>query len=94
MEKVFRCEIYSPEGGVFDGETVKVIATAVDGEVGVLYNHAPLVTALGEGSLRITAPGGETQRFIAHGGFMEVFRNHVTILTEKVEPVEPAEPAE
>ncbi|MFH1277103.1 MAG: ATP synthase F1 subunit epsilon [Candidatus Eisenbacteria bacterium] len=87
-ERTFRCEIYSPEGTVYSGETTKVVATAIDGELGVLFNHAPLVTALGEGSLRITAVGGEELRYVAHGGFLEVFKNHVTILTEKVEKAE------
>ena len=88
MEKAFQLEICSPEGNVFAGEATMVIATAVDGESGVLYNHAPLVTALGEGSLRITAPDGSVRRFIAHGGFLEVFKNHVTVITEKVEAVD------
>lgn len=87
-EKVFHCEIHSPEGSVYTGETTKIIATAVDGELGVLYDHAPLVTALGEGSLRITAPDGTVLRYVARGGFLEVFKNHVTILTEKVEKAE------
>ena len=85
MEKVLRCEVYSPEGGVFSGEATKVVATAVDGEVGILFNHAPLVTTLGEGSLRITESGGDVARFRARGGFLEVFRNHVTVLVESVE---------
>jgi F-type H+-transporting ATPase subunit epsilon len=87
-EKAFRCEVLSPEGKVFEGETTKLVATALDGEVGVLYNHAPLVAALGRGSLRITAPGGAVRRFVASGGFLEVFKNRATILTDSIEPVE------
>ena len=83
--KTLRCEVYSPEGKLFEGEAEKVVATAVDGEVGILFNHAPLVAALGDGSLRITAPGGETRRFTAHGGFLEVIRNAATVLTGKIE---------
>jgi len=83
--KAFQCEIYSPEGKIFEGEATKVIATAVDGELGVLYNHAPLVTALGEGTLRITSPDGETAHYTAFGGFLEVVANHMTILTDRVE---------
>jgi F-type H+-transporting ATPase subunit epsilon len=86
MDKAFRCEILSPEGSLFEGEAVFLVATAVDGELGVLYNHAPLITALGRGSLRITTPDGTTHRFIADGGFLEVLRNRVTVLTDRVEP--------
>ena len=87
MEKVLHYEILSPEGSVFQGSAEMVVATAVDGELGLLFNHAPLITALGDGSLRITAPGGDVTRYIAHGGFLEVCNNHVTILTDSVEPV-------
>ncbi|MFH1680245.1 MAG: ATP synthase F1 subunit epsilon [Candidatus Eisenbacteria bacterium] len=85
-DRAFRCEIVSPEGKVFGGDSVKVVATAVDGEVGVLYNHAPLIVALGVGSLRVTLPDGAAQRFTAHGGFLEVLLNRVTVLTDRVEP--------
>jgi len=85
--KAFRCEIYSPEGSVFEGEATFVTATARDGELGVLYNHAPLVAALGEGSLRITGTDGTVRRYVARGGFVEVFKNVVTVLTERIEPV-------
>jgi len=88
MDKAFLCEILSPEGSLFRGEAVFVAATATDGEVGVLFNHAPLVSALGEGSLRITLPDGTVRRFTAHGGFLEVSGNRVTILTDRAEPAE------
>jgi len=84
-DRAFRCEIVSPEGRVFEGDAVKVVATAVDGEVGVLYNHAPLVAALGLGSLRVTSPDGSVRRFTAHGGFLEVCKNRVTILTDRAD---------
>ncbi len=87
-DRAFRCEIVSPEGRVFEGDTTKVVATAVDGEVGVLYNHAPLVVALGTGSLRVTSPDGSVRRFTAHGGFLEVLGNRVTVLTDRVDPNE------
>jgi F-type H+-transporting ATPase subunit epsilon len=82
----FQCEILSPEGSVFRGEAVFLVATAVDGELGVLHNHAPLISALGRGSLRLTVPDGSVHRYTAHGGFLEVLRNQVTVLTDRVEP--------
>ncbi len=82
--KTLQCEILSPEGSVYRGEATMVVATAVDGELGVLYNHAPLVTALGSGSLRTTSEDGTVKEWTAEGGFLEVHKNHVTILSDKI----------
>ena len=87
MAKTLMCAVYTPEGMVFEGEAAMVVATALDGEVGILYNHAPLITALGEGSLRITEPGGDVLRYTTRGGFLEVAKNHVVVLTDElIEP--------
>ncbi len=68
---------------VFSGAARLVVATAVDGEVGVLPDHAPLVSALGDGSLRITGEDGKVTRFRASGGFLHVLHNRVTVLTSE-----------
>jgi len=82
--KTLMCAVYTPEGKVFEGEAAMVVATALDGEVGILYNHAPLITALGEGSLRITEPGGNVRRYSTRGGFLEVAKNQVVVLTDEL----------
>jgi F-type H+-transporting ATPase subunit epsilon len=81
MAGELHCEILTMAESLFSGPARFVVATAVDGEVGVLPNHAPLVSALGTGSLRITNPSGTVERFRASGGFLHVFKNRVTILT-------------
>ena len=83
MAKELHCEILTMAGPLFAGPARLVVATAVDGEVGVLPDHAPLVSALGAGALRITAPDGTVARFRASGGFLHVFQNRVTILTSE-----------
>ncbi len=85
MERELHCEILSPDGSVWSGEAVMVVATAVDGQLGILFNHAPLVTALGDGPLRLKSADGSERKYVAHGGFLEVFRNRVTVLTDKIE---------
>lgn len=75
--------VISPESAVFDGEAESVVAPAFDGEVGILTNHAPMMTVLGTGVLRIEA-GGLTRRYRVQGGFLQVVKNNVRILAERV----------
>lgn len=79
-----RVTVISPEAAVYDGEADAVIAPAFDGELGILPNHAPLMTVLGTGSLTVRA-GGATRRFHVQGGFLQVVQNSVRILAEHVQ---------
>lgn len=79
-----RVTVISPEAAVFDGEADSVVAPAFDGELGILANHAPLMTVLGTGVLRVTT-GGATRRFRVQGGFLQVVKNSVRILAERVQ---------
>jgi F-type H+-transporting ATPase subunit epsilon len=74
--------IISPERTVFEGEASMVVAPAWDGQVGILPNHAPMLVLLGEGPLRVDAAGG-SQHFTVAGGFMQVYENTVTVLSER-----------
>jgi F-type H+-transporting ATPase subunit epsilon len=66
---------------MFDGEADAVVAPAFDGEVGILTGHAPMMTLLGKGVLRLGTGGG--QRFNVDGGFLQVVDNTVRVVTEK-----------
>ena len=57
--------VISPEAVLFEGTTDSVVAPAYDGQVGILTGHAPMVTLLGKGELRL---GGAGQRFNVDGG--------------------------
>lgn len=81
-----RVTVISPESAVFDGEADSVIVPAFDGELGILANHAPLMTVLGTGTLTVRA-GGTSRRFHVQGGFLQVVQNSVRILAEHVEGV-------
>ena len=69
---------------MFDGEADGVVAPAYDGEVGILPNHAPFMTLLGEGTLAVRR-GGTVSRFAVRGGFLQVVNNRVHVVAEHVQ---------
>lgn len=78
-------EIVTAERQVLlDDNVDMVIAPAVDGEVGILPHHAPLITVLQIGELRVKK-GADEQSIVIAGGFMEVFEGKVTILADAAE---------
>jgi F-type H+-transporting ATPase subunit epsilon len=79
---VLSVSVISAEATLFEGQATAVIAPAFDGEVGILTNHAPMITELGTGTLRIE-DGGSTQRFSVAGGFLQVVDNQVRVVTEQ-----------
>jgi F-type H+-transporting ATPase subunit epsilon len=78
--------VISPERVLYEGEAHSVVAPAFDGEVGILPMHAPLMTLLGRGLLRVEGATGGAQRFSVDGGFLQVAENHVRVVTEKATP--------
>ena len=74
--------VISPEAVLFEGTAESVVAPAFDGEVGILTGHAPLLTLLGNGELRLGA-SGSGQRFHVEGGFLQVVDDVVRVVTEK-----------
>ena len=76
--------VISPERTLYEGHATAVVAPAYDGEVGILTDHAPMMTLLGRGMLRLEG-GGATQRFTVNGGFLQVVDNHVRVVTEHAE---------
>lgn len=74
--------VISAEATLFEGQATAVVAPAFDGEVGILTNHAPMITALGTGTLRVE-DGVSTQRFSVAGGFLQVVDNQVRVVTEQ-----------
>ncbi len=79
---MLKVSVISPENVLFDGEVTSVVAPAYDGEVGILQDHAPMMTLLGKGSLRLAGSGGD-RRFEIEGGFLQVVENNVRVVTEK-----------
>jgi F-type H+-transporting ATPase subunit epsilon len=75
-------EIVSVEGHIYSGEASLVIAPARMGEVGIAPRHAPLMTTLRPGEVRIQREGGEEHFFFVTGGILEVQPNQVMILAD------------
>ena len=76
--------VISPEAVLYEGATDQVVAPAFDGEVGILTGHAPMMTLLGKGELRLGEGG---QRFNVEGGFLQVVDNVVRVVTEHASAV-------
>ena len=79
-----KVSVISPERTLFDGEVDSLIAPAFDGEVGILPQHAPMMTLLGRGTLRLGSDGA-AGRFAIEGGFMQVADDVVRVVTEKAD---------
>jgi F-type H+-transporting ATPase subunit epsilon len=91
MEKKVRCIIVTPERTVLDATADFIAFPAFDGEVGIMPGRAPLVARLGAGELRLTS-GNSSQRYSIDGGFAQVIKNVVTILTPRARPVADLDP--
>ena len=74
--------VISPEASLYEGDATAVVAPAFDGEVGILPGHAPMMTLLGNGTLRL-GPDGSAGRFRVEGGFLQVVDNAVRVVTER-----------
>ena len=86
MAKTFHLDIRTPEGVAWQGETEIVTLPGKQGTFQVLINHAPLLTELEVGEIRLTDLHGKEQIFASSGGFAEVRLNEVTVLSETIEP--------
>ena len=82
MAMTIHVDIVSAESEIFSGLAEIVFAPAVMGEVGVLPGHAPLVTSLKPGEVRVRLPGGEEQSFYVSSGMLEVQPHVVTVLSD------------
>jgi F-type H+-transporting ATPase subunit epsilon len=82
----YELRVVSVERSLFEGEVEFIIANGADGELGVLARHAPLMTILKPGPLRIQVVyGGEEEILFVGGGFMEVLPDRVTVLADVAE---------
>ena len=82
MASTIRCDIVSAEQEIFHGEVQMVVATGELGELGIAPRHAPLITRLKPGQVRVILANGEEQFFYVSGGILEVQPQVVTVLTD------------
>ena len=76
--------VVSPERAVFDGSADAVVAPAYDRQVGILPRHAPFLTLLGTGVLRVQQ-GSASSRFQVAGGFLQVVGDAVRVVADRVD---------
>jgi F-type H+-transporting ATPase subunit epsilon len=81
-------QLVAPDRMVWEGDAEIVIARTVDGELGILANHAPLLGVLVEAPVKIRPSDGEEVVAAVHGGFISVGNDKVKILAEIVETVD------
>ena len=86
-DKTIKLEIVTPEKKVFSEEVELVTAPGVEGVLGILPEHAPLITSLATGVLKIKQDGKEIL-IASSSGFMEVKNNKITILVDTAEKPE------
>jgi F-type H+-transporting ATPase subunit epsilon len=77
--------IVTPEDIFYEQKVASLIAPGSEGYLGVLTDHAPLITALVPGKLTVKDDKNQELLGAIGGGFMEVFKNHVTILAHSIE---------
>ena len=77
-----KLEILTPEKKLFDGEVYGVQLPGISGLFEVLDKHAPLVSALGKGNMKVLKSKTQSENFQILGGFVEVINNKTTILLE------------
>ena len=75
-------DIVSAEGEIFSGTASMVFAPGSQGELGVAPKHAPLLTLLKAGEVRVQTPDGQEQQFFVGGGALEIQPNRVTVLAD------------
>lgn len=82
MAMTIHCDIVSAEEEIFSGLTEMVVASGDLGDLGINYGHAPLLTSLIPGPVRVIKQGGEEEIYYVSGGFLEVQPGTVSILAD------------
>lgn len=82
MKHTIQCDIVSAQEEIFSGEASMIFATGTVGELGISPRHAPLITQLKPGPVRVQSPDGEEAFFFVGGGILEVMPHIVTVLAD------------
>ncbi len=82
MAMTIHCDIVSAEEEIFSGLVELIVATGTEGELGINYGHAPLLSGLKPGPVRIVTQAGDEEVYYVSGGFLEVQPGVVTVLAD------------
>ena len=82
MAMTVHCDVVSAEEKIYSGLVVTLTATGTEGEMGIQYGHAPLLTALKPGAVRIVKQDGKEEILYVSGGYLEVQPNLITLMAD------------
>ena len=82
MANTMKVDVVSAEEQLFSGEATEVYARSVDGEIGILAGHQPVLLLLEKAPVRVKTGEGQEQSFDIGGGFLEFRDNHLIVLAE------------
>ena len=82
MAHTIKCDIVSASEAIYTGTVSMLVAHGVQGDLGILPGHAPLLTQLSPGPVRVVKEGGEEEVYYVSGGMLEVQPDIVTILAD------------
>ena len=82
MSMTIHCDIVSAEEEIFSGRVEMVVAHGSLGDLGISYGHAPLLSSLEPGPIRIIKDGGEEEVYYVSGGYLEVQPGTVSVLAD------------
>jgi F-type H+-transporting ATPase subunit epsilon len=77
-----QCNVVSAEESIFEGSVSMLIAAGTEGDLGITPGHAPLITGLQPGPVRVVMENGEEDVFYVSGGYLEVVPSAVTVLAD------------
>ena len=85
-EKTLRVELVAADKAVWSGEAKLVVAKTVEGEIGLMPGHEPMLAILANGEVRVTKPEGEVLVVTADDGFLSVEHDVVTVVARNASP--------
>ena len=87
-------ELITPEGIAFSGDAERLVVPGAAGELGILANHAPLISLLAPGETRVTDGEGGVRRFATDDGYIQVRKNRAVVLVGEAVDAEAIDAAE
>jgi F-type H+-transporting ATPase subunit epsilon len=87
-------ELITPEGIAFSGDAERLVVPGAAGELGILANHAPLISLLDPGETRLTEADGTVRRYATDDGYVQVRKNHALVLVGEAVAAESIDAAE
>lgn len=94
MAATFQLDVVAADHTVWSGEATMVIARTLEGELGILANHSPLMGVLAPGAVEIRPSEGNPIIAVVDGGFLSVANNRISVLAEHAEMADDIDPAE